>query len=309
MIDAEKYGVSFSVKQCRSMALNWETCLSWAIKQGWRRFRLMSYWDEIEQEKDTYDFADLDKQIATISKAGGVISLCLGVKQPRWPEYHWPGWAMNMSPQNRTTQLLAFVYSVVRRYRGNPAIISWQLENEALLSNFGLHIQIDRKRLCDEFSIVRDLDKQRPIILSASNGWGLPAREPIPDIIGFSYYGIMHKNGRYRRTIHRPWLYKTRAYIGDQLLSKPTFIHELQLEPWGPEAVWQMTTAEQNKSMSQVHIQKNIASAKKIGAYPIDMWGLEWWYWRYQNNDPSIWHAVRTSLNDGTGLLPSAVAA
>jgi beta-galactosidase GanA len=278
------------------MALKWEDCLDWALKQGFRRFRLMSYWDEIEPEQGQYDFSDLDKQIATIAKAGGVVSLCVGVKQPRWPEYHWPEWAKDLHHHERTPYVLAFLSAVVKRYRSNPAIVSWQLENEALLNNFGLDIQIDRSRLNAEYVLLKKLDPKRPVILSASNGWGVPARSPIPDIIGFSYYGTMHQNGKYHRTIHRPWLYRARTYLVDQLLGKPTFIHELQLEPWGPEAIWKMTKKEQSKSMGAAHIRKNIAAAKKIKAYPIDLWGLEWWYWRYQNNDPSVWQAVHSGL-------------
>jgi hypothetical protein len=93
MIDSQKYGVSFSLKQCRNFGLDPQQTLSWLIRQGWRRFRLMSYWDEHETTRGQYDFSELDWQIQRIEKAGGQVSLCLGVKQPRWPEYHWPSWA------------------------------------------------------------------------------------------------------------------------------------------------------------------------------------------------------------------------
>src|SRR6476469_9013154 len=94
LIDPAKFGVSFSIKQCRNFKLNPDQALWWLIKDaGFRRFRLMSYWDEHEKQPGVYDFTSLDKQIRTISRAGGQITLCLGARQPRWPENHWPDWA------------------------------------------------------------------------------------------------------------------------------------------------------------------------------------------------------------------------
>ena len=93
MIDPRAYGVSFSVKQCRNFGLDPKETLAWLLKQGWRRFRLMSYWNEHEKSQGIYDFTELDWQMKMIENAGGTVTLCLGVKQPRWPEYHWPAQA------------------------------------------------------------------------------------------------------------------------------------------------------------------------------------------------------------------------
>ncbi len=50
----------------------------------------MSYWNEHEKTQGTLDFDELDKQFKQIEQAGGVITLALGARQPRWPENHWP---------------------------------------------------------------------------------------------------------------------------------------------------------------------------------------------------------------------------
>jgi hypothetical protein len=273
-------------------------CLFWLCKEaGFRRFRLMSYWNEVEKERGTYDFSELDMQIETVTAFGGVITLCLGVKQPRWPEYHWPEWAKTLPDPEKTAALLQFIEIVVERYKNNPAIISWQLENEALLKGFGESIHIDRKRLRKEYARVKKIDPSRPITMSTSNGWGMPLRQPIPDIIGFSYYPIMYKNGRYNRTIQKPWLHRFRKSLIRAFLRKDVFIHELQLEPWGPTAIWKMSLEEQDKSMSRAQIKNNIAEAKRIKAYPIDLWGGEWWYWRAQkHHDLSITETALEAL-------------
>ncbi len=297
-IDPEQFGMSFSAKQCRNFGISVHDCLFWLCKEaGFRRFRLMSYWNEIEKEQGVYNFDELDMQLNVITAFNGIVTLCLGVKQPRWPEYHWPKWAKSLSEEEKSKALLHFVEKVVRRYKDNSIIVSWQLENEALLKGFGESIHIDRKRLRAEYAFIKKLDPSRPIIMSTSNGWGIPMRRPVPDIIGFSYYPIMYKNGRYNRTIQKSWLHRMRKHLVRILLRKRAFIHELQLEPWGHTAIWKMTTDEQNTSMNQEQIAKNIKEAKTINAYPIDLWGGEWWYWRaMSHSDPSIWYAVKRSL-------------
>lgn len=297
-INPDRYGVSFSVKQCRNFSLDSQETLDWLIKQGWRRFRLMSYWNEIELEPGKYDFVELDRQIKQVRQAGGIVSLCLGVKQPRWPEYHWPKWALGLSSVERDQFLIRFVETVVKRYRVDETVTSWQLENEALLKGFGQSIIIDRARLRAEFKAVKKLDPARPIIMSTSNGWGVPFRQPRPDLIGFSYYLMMHQNGRYSKSIQRPWLHRLRKTVSSLIIKKPVFIHELQLEPWGPEAIWKMSSEEQAKSMNPSQIYNNIRLALTIKASPIDLWGGEWWYWRYKQNDLTIWQAVEKSLRD-----------
>lgn len=296
-MDPHAYGVSFSVKQCRNLGVDWRECLDWALAQGWRRFRLMSYWDEIEAAHGQYDFAMLDEQITWISQRGGVVTLCLGVKQPRWPEYHWPSWAHDLPKAERNKALLDFVSAVVKRYQGNAAVVSWQLENEALLRGFGEHIDIDRHRLRQEFALIKQLDPTRPIIMSTSNSWGLPLCAPAPDIVGFSHYAIIYSHGTYHRTPHMTWLHRLRAWWLWHVDRTPAFVHELQLEPWGPRAIWEMSPAEQDQSMGPTQIAHNLRDGHAIKAPPIDLWGLEWWYARHQAGDNTIWQAVRAGLD------------
>lgn len=186
-IDPEKYGVSFSLKQCRNFGVDPRKALRWLLGRGWRRFRLMSYWNIHEATQGHNDFTELDWQVNMVEKAGGVITLCLGVKQPRWPEYHWPTWAKDLDEAAKTTALTAYVLAVVERYKDRKCIVSYQLENEALLSNFGQDIHIDRGRLRLEYELVHAADPHTPIYMSTSNGWGVPVRRPRPHGgVGFS---------------------------------------------------------------------------------------------------------------------------
>lgn len=290
------------MKQCRNFGISIDETLDWLINEaGFRRFRLMSYWNEHEKRPGQYDFKSLDKQVEMIEQAGGVITLCLGARQPRWPENHWPDWAWALSKGERTKALMKYIKAVVRRYKNNKAIISYQLENEALLKNFGSRPEVDRRRLRDEFQLVKKLDFNRPIIMSTSTSWGIPFRSPIPDIVGFSYYQVIFnaKTKRYSTAFHQPWLHRTRTFLIELIWARQVFIHELQLEPWGPTAIWKMPPGEQDKSMSLAQIRKNLKLAQAVRRYPIDLWGGEWWYWRtLKKKDASMWQVVSDQLWD-----------
>lgn len=291
------YGVSFSIKQCHNFGVNSKDCLSWLIEDmGFRRFRLMSYWNEIEKTPGCYDFRELDRQIKQIKKVNGEVSLCLGARQPRWPENHWPDWVLKLSYEDRSKHLMQFVETIVRRYKTEDTITSYQLENEALLKDFGEHAEVDRVRLKQEYRLVQKLDPSTPIVMTTSTSWGVPLRQPIPDMVGFSYYQIVYRADlkRYTTAWHKPWMQRLRAGFIKLLWRKPSFIHELQLEPWGPQNIWEMPVKEQDKSMNVVQIKRNLQLAKATKLGVIDLWGGEWWYWRSQTHgDPTIAHAVK----------------
>jgi hypothetical protein len=301
VIDPDQFGVSFSIKQCRNLSLDAKETLTWLIKDaGFRRFRLMSYWNEHEQEPGEFDFSELDWQIEMIEKNGGKISLCLGARQPRWPENHWPAWAWRAMKPVRDEALLKYIQTVIERYKDNKSIVSYQLENEALLVNFGELPEVDRLRLRGEHTLIKALDPDRPIIMSTSTSWGIPIRHPIPDIVGFSYYHTVYNSKRHKYTtaFHRPWLHRIRKKLIALIHNRPVFIHELQLEPWGPDAIWKMSLEEQDKSMKTQAIARNISLARQVGALPIDLWGGEWWYWRLKkHSDPTIWQAVLQAVS------------
>ncbi len=260
----------------------------------------MSYWDEHERTRGHYTFGELDEQIDRIAQANGVISLCLGVRQPRWPENHWPAWALKLSEQERTRALNDFITVVVQRYKNYEHIISWQLENEALNRGFGTQGDFNRARMRNEYSLVKSLDPDRPIIMTTSDTYGIPLRQPRPDHFGFTLYQVQFEDNRYTNRALPIWWWPLRARIIRLLTKRDSFIHELQAEPWGPRAIWEMSIAEQNKSMSIMQLEKNIRLAKRTHLYPIDAWGGEWWYWRKLSGDKHLWQTVRQNLTSDT---------
>lgn len=298
-----RFGVSFSLHRCSELELPKKQLLQSALEDlGARRFRLMSYWNIHEPSQGNYNFDELDWQIDMIAKYKGKISLCLGKRQPRWPECHIPEWALALPKNEWYESLYNFISIVVKRYMHHPAIESWQLENEALLADFGYCKDQDynRARLRKELDIVKKIDPERPVIMTLSDSYGIPLRKPTPNIYGMSLYRTtINKKGKYAYSKRPAMFYKTRAHMIGLLKSTPVFIHELQAEPWLPEGIKSTPLSVQTKYMNARILKQNVDYALKTGALPIDLWGLEWWYYlKTQHNKPAVWNQARRIIKN-----------
>lgn len=296
-----KIGVSFSVKYARELGLDWkETYGALLDDMKVRHFRLMSYWDEIEQRPDQYTWDDLDYQFREAEKRGAKVSLAIGFRQPRWPECHMPGWAGSMSKPQRWEELYQFMGDVVDRYKGSPALTSYQLENEALNTAFGICDDHDRARLVHEYKLVKEHDPSRPIAISVANEFGIPFGQPRGDIVGFSiYHRVYQRIGGFYFDYPLPaaW-HGSRGAVVEKYLKRPVMIHELQTEPWGPEATVRLSLEEQNKSMDAKRVKKHVDYALQTGIKEVYLWGGEWWYWRKTvMKEPTVWEAAYESIN------------
>jgi len=297
---AEPYqpGVSFSDEYAESLGLNpSQTYLALLNDVKVRNFRLMSYWDEIEPQPGNYNFTQLDFEMNQAAAAGAKVSLAIGLRQPRWPECHQPAWVNNLPAATQKADLEAFMAVVVKRYRGNSALASYQLENEALNTVFGECKNFDRSRLVQEFNLVKQLDPNHPIIVSVSNEYGLPLGQPQGDEVGFSVYRRVYDATFTRRYVNYPfpaWYFGLKAALIEKLLHRPVMIHELQTEPWGPKATQDMTIAQQSQSMDATRMLQVVSYAQATGIRQYYLWGGEWWYWRLTKfNDPSLWNAAK----------------
>lgn len=297
------YGVSFSTKYAQELGVDWENNFTALLEDmGLRRFRLMSYWDTIEAEKGKFTFQDLDWQMDKANEYGAKVSLSLGLRQPRWPECHAPSWYNPLDAEGKEKALLEFLEKVVTRYKDHPALESYQLENEAVNRHFGTCSKedMDQERLAREYRLVKSLDTH-PVYMSLSDQHGLPLGEPVPDKYGFSVYRTVwnDKFGPFKMYVTYPtpvWYHKLRAQWIESFKDREIFIHELQLEPWGPKATKDLNVAEQSKSMSEDKIRENLIFARKIGTPEIYTWGGEWWYWRMVQGDSSIWQTVKKEI-------------
>lgn len=291
-----EFGASFSVRYAGDLGVNWRETLTAALDDlGVRRFRLMSHWDLIEPKPGKYEFRDLDWQMDQVEARGGEVSLTIGLRQPHYPECHRPDWAREMPEGEWQQKLLDFVARVVERYRNHSALVSWQLENEALNDDFGQCVDFDPERLAAELKLVKELDPEHPVIMSLKNHHSLSVPGPRPDIYATSIYLRVHSRGRYLGSLIPAWYQRARGIYIWKRFKRPFFIHELQAEPWGPAGTQTITLEEQDKSMNPERFRRAVRYARRTGLLPIDLWGLEWWYYRKVNfDDPAMWEEAKS---------------
>ena len=271
---------------------------------GMKQVRLVGYWSDIEPTQGQYNFSELDDEFALANQYGAKVSLSIGLRQPRWPECHPPDWISGEPTNVWEPQLNSFMTTVINRYKDNPALQNYELENEFFLKAFGQCTNFDRSRLFSEYNMDKKLDPAHPIIVSRSDNWvGIPVGQPIPDESAVSVYKRVWDSNfthRYFEYPLPPWFYSALAGLEQIYSGKDTFIHELQAEPWTPngEAVVDTPLPEQFKSMNPTIMQKRIKYGEDTGMRTIDLWGAEWWYWlKVDKHDPSVWNVVQQNVS------------
>lgn len=290
-----EFGVTFSKDHAEYFNLNWqEVYLAILDDLKIKHLRLPAYWDEIEPQEGVYSFGNLDWQVEQADSRGGDIILAVGRKLPRWPECRLPSWAKTLSAEKIKQKKLEMIEKVVEHYKNYPNIIAWQIENEPFFP-FGECKKFNRKEIKEEMNLVKSIDNQ-PIILTDSGELSSWFRIALfkPDILGISTYRVVYN--KYVGYFHH--FFPSNYYLKKSFLIKNSvdklIVTELQAEPWGnSKPVKEMTSQEQDKSMSLKQMENNIQFAKQMGFSYNYFWGVEWWYWRKVNGDDRFWELVK----------------
>ncbi len=294
-------GVSFIPDYAQSLGVDPHQTMDALLGIGVKQFRLVSYWSDGEPNPGQYDFSQLDWEFHKAEAAHAKIILTVGLRQPRWPECHAPGWVdLNQTAMQWQPQLKNFMQKVVQRYKNSPSLQSYQVENEYFLKGFGICTNFGRQRLIDEYNLVKKLDPKHPIIVARSNNsLGFPVGQPQPDEFGISVYKRVWDAGFSHRYLEYPqpaWFYGFLAGTQKLFLHKNMVIDELQAEAWPPNGkqITQTSLAEQNKSINAKRLQARFQYGKATGMKQIDLWGAEYWYYRQQVlHDPSLMNVAR----------------
>lgn len=298
-------GVSFIPDYASYLGVNPQQTMDALINDvGVRQFRLVSYWNDGEPTKGHYDFSQLDWEFAKADAAHAKITLTLGLRQPRWPECHPPSWTDTSQPESQWyPELKAYMSAVIERYKNNPALQNYQLENEYFLKGFGTCTDMSRSRLANEYNLVKSLDPKHPVIVGRSNnalGW--PVGEPQPDEFSISIYRRVWDSNVTHRYLEYPfpaWFYAFTAGWQEIMTGKDMVIGELQAEAWPPngQPIPETSLAEQNKSMNATRLKDTFEFGKATGMKTINMWGAEYWYYRMEKlHDPSLWNVAKTEF-------------
>lgn len=298
------FGATFVPNYARYFGLDPKTTMQAAIDDlGIRRFRLVSYWKDIERSPGEYDFSELDWQFQKVEAVGGQVALALGLRQPRWPECHGPKWAMDKPMKEWEVDLMQFMGKVIERYKNSPALVEYQLENEFFLSVFGECPDFTRARLIREYEFVKAQDPNTPLTISRSNNaLGIPVGDPRPDMFAVSVYKRVWDKTITKRYFEYPfpaWFYGSLAGWGKIFTGKDLYIHELQTEAWLADgySMKDAPISELYKSLNPKRLESRIDYGVGSGMRTIDLWGIEWWYqMKTQRGAPELWDTAKNSL-------------
>jgi hypothetical protein len=295
-------GASFIPEYAQSLGVDpQQTLHAMLYDLGVKNLRFVSYWNDIEPTKGHFDFSTLDWEFAAADAAHAKVSLSIGLRQPRWPECHPPSWVDTSQPDSQwTPELKTYIQAVIERYKNNPALQSYQLENEYFLSTFGQCKNFDRSRLVSEFNFVKQLDSRHPVIIARSNNaLGTPIYAPTPDEFGVSVYKRVWDQTITHRYVEYPfpaWFYASLAGTEKILHGKNTVIHELQAEPWPPygESLTDTSIDVQNESLSPERLKGRFTYGEATGIRTMYLWGAEFWYYRMvKQHDPDLWNTAK----------------
>jgi hypothetical protein len=295
-----KWGINFSANQARYLGLNPKDVYSEMLTDlKPKKLRLVTYWEDIEKEKGSYQFQDIDLMLFQAEKAGAKVTLVVGHKQPRWPECHHPDWYNALSEAQKREALLNFVKASVMHFKNFSIIERWQVENEPFF-NFGPDCRVlTLKELKEEVNLVKSLDN-RPILITDSGEKGdWFSAGSVADVFGTTMYRTVF-HSRFNRYITYPlppaW-YKVRSGMLLAFTSvKQVIGAELQAEPWFEGNFHDTSIDKQLEIMSLEKFSGNITYAKNTGLSEHYLWGVEWWYYMKQNGYPEFWEKIKVLI-------------
>ncbi|MDD5146576.1 MAG: beta-galactosidase [Candidatus Pacebacteria bacterium] len=298
------WGATFSRIYAEYLGLDWEEAYLAVLNDlNVPNLRLVAYWSQAETKDDQFNFEDLDWQINQALQKNKKVILAVGQKAPRWPECHQPDWANALSIKEQQEETFEFLTQVINHYKNNPAVTTWQVENEPLIDFFGKCPPPDKGFLQKEIRLVKSLDPTRPVLITDSgelSTWREAAG--LSEILGTTLYRTVWHPwfGIVKHWQYNPLFYRARAEIVKKLTdTKKVIIAELQAEPWGTEnrSLTQMPVAEQLKSFKVKDLKGNLEFARKTGLPEIYLWGVEWAYWlKTKHGDSSYWDLMKDTI-------------
>jgi hypothetical protein len=296
------YGVTYSWKYAAQMGLDWkETYLQTLDDIQAKHLRLVLYWEDAENVKDTYDYSNINWQLDEADKRNANVILSIGRKVPRYPECFEPKWWRAIESKDlRDQELYEYIKKTVLELKHHGSIKIWQVENEPFWPFGDCPVPFSLDDIKKEVAIVRSLD-DRPILSQDSGEGGLWFKTyKIGDYLGISMYrkiwydfwGIFGGRFVYFQYPLQNWTYAIKAGIFGVPLDR-MIVTELQAEPWGPGLNSNLTQEEKDHTMSRNDFYATIDYAQRAGFKDLYLWGVEWWYWEKLHGNPFYWDTAK----------------
>ena len=310
-------GTTFSQLQCRYMGLDYQQTFREICKLGFSRIRLCSYWNEIEVVENQFNFTHLDWLLEQSDRAGMEVILTVGMKAPRWPEFHFPDWlqarydtAGHPQPIDRIAALadraLHFTQAVVNHTRHAPAVKYWQVENEPFT-----RLEIAGGRFLSYDFVQSEVELVRSLMLpeqklALTNAISLPQANlkeddrafeesmTLADAVGINVYTRVPAGNSPFYLQPFPIYWRKLQSWQQQLVAndREDWIAEAQAEPWEPGHLV-ATHRLQHPSSSPQQAAQLVATLTKLGYKTVMLWGCEYWYWQKQQGADAWWSGMK----------------
>lgn len=300
------WGVTFSQKFSEQLGLDWQKNFDAILTDlKPKKIRLVAYWDEIEKWRGVYDFSDLDWLLLRSRNVDAEVIFVIGMKVPRWPECFIPSWVDPLAPEEREDALREYMRMVVERYKKNPEIKIWQVENEPYLA-FGECPDRPDGFLEKEIALVKSIDPSRPVLVTDGGEFGDWYRAVMAgDVFGTTMYRKVYPRflGPIFGVIEYPiapsfFPFKeklVRFLTGER--DKLFLAVELQGEAWGEAELHLLPLEEQFAIFPPEYFQETIEYARETGFDEYYLWGAEWWYWlKEKQNKPEMWDIAKETI-------------
>ena len=125
------YGMSFNTLYATELGLDWKETYDAILDDlHVKHLRLAAHWPMVEPLSHVYNFKELDYQIKRAGEVHADVILAVGKRLPRWPECHVPDWAKDLPKDQQQQEILDYMTTVINRYKNDPTITTWQIENE-----------------------------------------------------------------------------------------------------------------------------------------------------------------------------------
>jgi len=329
-----RVGVSFSPLRAAYLGLDYRDAFRRLESMGFKVIRVPVSWQEVQAEGyDTTDWL-----VADAAARHQPLVLVVGMKGLGWPEFYIPpdrlprgvvdGGDVSQDPLLRSATL-NFIQETVERYRDNPIVVAWQVENEPL-NQAGPHKWwIGASFLQEEVRLVRSLDS-RPLVLStfqhfnllfdqATSRFGLSffdgdsaeknslALLQPGDVLGLDAYtriGYTLLGGEHVAHAGDGWADRVGRWRTAALeQGRQAWVTESQAEPWEAS----MATYATPRSFAPGDLEATYEGLKDQGFGTILLWGSEYWLWRAQAGDQRWLQAVERILRE-EAKAPSMLA-
>lgn len=293
--------INFALRELQSLGITW--------------VRLGCYWDEIEKQPNKYSFDTLNGIVKFCERNRLKIVMCLGMKSPRWPEFHIPTHKNHLFDTSKQiitpeqTELLnnviQFNEHCVQHFGRSNAILVWQIENEGLDASGPNNFSISPSFLKEEIKSLKRQDRKRKIMLSL---WGnqLVAKGNYKEAIKIADIVALDIYPRVPRRIILDWVryespnYRELTYVSQYIKhsGKEFWVAESQAEPW------EISEAAKNSSNPPSflpnHFEGNLNSVLSLNPKVIILWGFEYWVWRKMQGDNRYIDAAKRAVEKYT---------